>query len=109
MQHLLRILEEDVRACIRLIEVVKAIESGFFSPEEPHRYAALMDMLHHDDRFMVCADFESYLLAQHKAATLWRRPEEWWRMSILNTAGMGWFSSARAIREYAEIIWGVPV
>jgi starch phosphorylase len=92
----------------RLIEVVKAIESGFFSPEEPDRYAALMDMLHHDDRFMVCADFESYLLAQHKVATLWRRPEEWWRMSILNTAGMGWFSSDRAIAEYAANIWGVP-
>jgi starch phosphorylase len=92
----------------RLIEVVKAIESGFFSPEEPNRYAALIDMLHHDDRFMVCADFESYLLAQHKVATLWRQPEAWWRMSILNTAGMGWFSSDRAIREYAEHIWGVP-
>jgi starch phosphorylase len=92
----------------RLIEVVKAIESGFFSPEEPSRYAALMDMLHHDDRFMVCADFESYLLAQHKVATLWRRPEDWWRTSILNTAGMGWFSSDRAIREYAATIWGVP-
>jgi starch phosphorylase len=92
----------------RLIEVVKAIESGFFSPEEPNRYAALMHMLHHDDRFMVCADFESYLLAQHKVATLWRQPEAWWRMSILNTAGMGWFSSDRAIREYAEHIWGVP-
>jgi starch phosphorylase len=92
----------------RLIEVVKAIESGFFSPEEPGRYAALMDMLHYDDRFMVCADFESYLLAQHKVATLWRQPEAWWRMSILNTAGMGWFSSDRAIGEYAANIWGVP-
>jgi starch phosphorylase len=93
----------------RLIEVVKAIESGYFSPDEPHRYAALMDMLHHEDRFMVCADFDSYLLAQSKVAALWRRPEDWWRMSILNTAGMGWFSSDRAIAEYAANIWDVPV
>jgi starch phosphorylase len=92
----------------RLIEVVKAIESGCFSPEEPGRYAALMDMLHFDDRFMVCADFDSYLLAQSKVAGLWRRPEVWWRTSILNTAGMGWFSSDRAIGEYAANIWGVP-
>jgi starch phosphorylase len=93
----------------RLIEVVKAIESGYFSPHETSRYAALMDMLHHDDRFMVCADFDSYLLAQSKVAALWRRPEDWWRMSILNTAGMGWFSSDRAIAEYAATIWDVPV
>jgi starch phosphorylase len=93
----------------RLIEVVKAIESGYFSPNEPQRYAPLMDMLHREDRFMVCADFDSYLLAQSKVAALWRRPEDWWRMSILNTAGMGWFSSDRAIAEYAANIWDVPV
>jgi starch phosphorylase len=40
---------------------------------------------------------------------LWQSPTDWWRASILNTARMGWFSSDRAVREYAREIWRVPV
>ena len=61
------------------------------------------------DRYMVAADFDSYWDAQRKIDALWAHPAEWWRMAILNTAGMGWFSSDRTIREYAREIWNVPV
>jgi starch phosphorylase len=39
---------------------------------------------------------------------LWRTPDKWNAMAIHNTARMGWFSSDRAIRQYAKDIWNVP-
>ena len=54
------------------------------------------------DRFMVAADFDAYWEAQRAVDRLWQSPADWWRMSILNTARMGWFSSDRTIREYAR-------
>jgi glycogen phosphorylase len=61
------------------------------------------------DRFMVAADFDDYWRAQREVDALWRSPADWWRASILNTARMSWFSSDRAIREYAREIWHVAV
>ncbi len=98
----------EIAASPALATVLDQIAGGVFSPEDPTRYAGLVDMLRHDDRFLVCADFDSYYQAQRDVAALWRRPDAWWRTSILNTAGMGWFSADRAIREYAANIWNVP-
>ena len=69
----------------------------------------LVDSLTAEDWFMVAADFDSYLAAQTRAAQLYRDPQAWRREAVLNTAGMGWFSSDRSIAEYASDIWGVPV
>jgi len=98
-----------IAACPALQEVLEAIAGGVFSHDEPDRYAGLVDGLRHHDHFMVCADFDAYYRAQRDSGSLWRRPDAWWRASILNTAGMAWFSSDRAIREYAEKIWNVPI
>jgi starch phosphorylase len=76
-----------------------------FSPDDRKRYRPLVDALRHHDFFMVCADFESYRATQRAVADLWRDPAQWWRRAILNTAGMGWFSSDRAILDYAREIW----
>jgi glycogen phosphorylase len=92
-----------------LAGVLDAIESGVFSPDQPDRYRALVNVLRYQDYFMVCADFDAYQSIQRDIAALWRQPAAWWRSSILNTAGVGWFSSDRAIGEYAAKIWGVPV
>jgi glycogen phosphorylase len=91
-----------------LADVLDAIESGAFSPDDPDRYRGLVNVLRYQDYFMVCADFDAYLAIQRDIAALWRRPAAWWRSSILNTAGAGWFSSDRAIREYAAKVWDVP-
>jgi glycogen phosphorylase len=100
-----QILEADPT----LREVLHQIASGFFSPEEPDRFRPIVDaLLDHGDRYMVLADFASYLAGQDDVDALWRdRPETWTRKAVLNVAGMGMFSSDRTVRGYAEEIWDV--
>ncbi len=93
----------------KLAEVLDAIASGVFSPDEPDRYRGLVDALTHNDYFLVTADFESYFDTQRAVFKRWRDKPGWWRSAVLNTAHMGWFSSDRTIKEYAEEIWDVPV
>ena len=92
-----------------LSDVVDAIADGVFSPEERGRYAATIEALRATDWFMVTGDFAAYHEAQRGVDALWRDHPTWTRKAILNTAGMGWFSSDRTIREYAEDIWRVPI
>jgi len=83
--------------------------SGAFSPDEPDRFAAIVEALRHRDYYMVSADFDAYYDAQRGIDSRWRANSAWSRASILNVARMAWFSSDRTIREYAEDIWDVPV
>ena len=92
-----------------LQQVLDAIGSGAFSRDEPERYRELVSDLTTNDWFMVSADFDAYSEAQCDVAMRWCDCHAWWRSSVLNTARMGWFSSDRTIREYAEEIWHVPV
>jgi len=93
----------------RLGRALDLIRAGVFSPDEPHRFDSLVGAVTSDDPFMVAADFESYWAAQRQVDALWQNPSAWWRASVLNTARVGWFSSDRTIREYADDIWQVPV
>ena len=56
---------------------------------------------------MLLADYPSYIEKQDEVGLLFQDKKRWTRMSILNTARMGKFSSDRAIREYCDHIWGV--
>jgi glycogen phosphorylase len=89
-----------------LAEVLHALETGTFSPDDRGRYRELVDGLRHHDYFMVTADFDAYWNAQRSLNTLWQDREAWSRKAICNTARMGWFSADRAILEYARDIWG---
>ncbi|WOJ90119.1 glycogen/starch/alpha-glucan phosphorylase [Methylocapsa polymorpha] len=100
---------DAINRSAKLAEVLEAIASGVFSPDEPDRYRGLVDILIHHDYFMVTADFESYYEAQRAVFRRWRDKRSWWRAAALNTAHMGWFSSDRTIAEYAKDIWDVPV
>ncbi len=69
----------------------------------------MVDVLTYHDHFLVSADFDAYAAAQRRVDAKWRDQAAWWRSSILNTAGVGWFSSDRAIREYCDDIWNVKL
>jgi starch phosphorylase len=100
--------EAAIAASPVLGDVLGAVGSGVFSPDDRHRYAQLVDVLRHHDHFMVTADFDAYYKAQRAVDTRWRDRKSWWRSAIVNTAKMGWFSSDRTIADYAEEIWNVP-
>ena len=70
----------------RLAEALRAIAGGVFSPDDPHRYAQLVDTLTYYDHFLVAKDFDAYYEAQRRVDARWRDQKAWRRSSILNTA-----------------------
>ncbi len=97
----------QVESSPALREVVEQMASGFFSPEDQHRYASLVDLITGSDYFLVAADFDAYYEAQRRIDGAYRDQDAWSRMAALNTAHSGWFSSDRTIRGYARDIWEV--
>ncbi|MDP8984467.1 MAG: glycogen/starch/alpha-glucan phosphorylase [Pseudomonadota bacterium] len=90
-----------------LRDVLELIRSGFFSRGDTELFRPLIDGLLYHDPYLLLADFQSYVECQERVAEVYRDTERWTRMSILNTARSGKFSSDRTIREYCEEIWQV--
>lgn len=90
-----------------LQKAVDMISSGYFSKDQPDLFKPIVESLLQNDQYLVLADFENYIKCQEKVAKAYRNRSLWTTMSILNTAGMGKFSTDRTIREYADEIWGV--
>lgn len=88
-----------------LREALAQIAQGCFSRGDPEVFRPLVDNLLHVDPFLVLADFADYVACQQRVNDAWRDERRWTRMSIMNTARSGKFSSDRAIREYCERIW----
>ncbi|MBB3350628.1 glycogen/starch/alpha-glucan phosphorylase [Rhizobium lentis] len=88
-----------------LSQALSAIGSGVFSPDDRNRYTALIDGIYSHDWFMVAADFDAYAQAQRDVDQIWTNQAAWYTKTINNTARMGWFSSDRTIRQYADEIW----
>jgi starch phosphorylase len=81
--------------------------SGHFSPEQKNLFQPLVDSLLYHDAYTVMADYRSYIDCQQKVSEAFKDQEKWTRMSILNVARSGKFSSDRTIREYCKEIWNV--
>ncbi len=90
-----------------LRDVIDLIRSGFFSRGDTELFRPLIDGLLYQDPYLVLADFQSYLECQAEVSKTYDDTERWTRMSILNTARSGTFSSDRTISEYCADIWGV--
>jgi starch phosphorylase len=98
---------EAIAADEGLREALELLESGFFSRGDQGLFLPLTRTLRERDDYLLCADYPSYIEAQDRAGRAWLRQKEWLRMSVLNVARVGKFSSDRAIREYCEKIWQV--
>jgi starch phosphorylase len=97
-----------VTADVSLREALESIAAGDLCPEEPGRFRPIVDaLLRHGDAYLVLADFPGYRECRRAVSRVWADPERWTRMSILNTARMGRFSSDVTIARYAREIWGV--
>jgi starch phosphorylase len=90
-----------------LKEVIDLISSGYFCTERPDLFRPIVDHLLNDDAYRIMADFRPYIDCQDRVDEAYLAPDDWNRMSLLNIANMGRFSSDRTIREYAEEIWKV--
>jgi len=88
-----------------LREVIDLIGAGFFSRGNSEQFRALLDNLLYHDPYMVLADYAAYSHCQQRVDAGYCDRERWTRMSILNAARSGKFSSDRTIREYCSQIW----
>jgi starch phosphorylase len=90
-----------------LRDALDLLMSGTFSRGDRGLFQPLVQSLLDRDEYMVLADYAAYVACQDRVAQAYQDPDKWSRMSILNVARMGKFSSDRAIREYCRDIWHV--
>lgn len=93
--------DDELRAVLGLIA------DGTFSYGDTDVFRPLVDSLTYSDPFLVLADYRAYVECQERVSRAWRDTDAWTRMSILNSARSGKFSSDRAIAEYCDDIWQV--
>jgi starch phosphorylase len=93
-----------------LAAVLDSIAQGDYSGGDRQLFRPIVDSLLNHDEYLTLTDFQPYLDAQDAVERAYRDREGWTRMSILNAARCGFFSSDRSIRDYCELIWkAVPV
>jgi starch phosphorylase len=90
-----------------LAQVLDMIAGGYFSTDAPGRFRPIVEGLLGGDPYLLLADYRSYVGCQEQVDALYGDEDEWSRRALLNIAGMGGFSSDRAVSEYASRIWGV--
>jgi starch phosphorylase len=88
-----------------LREALDSIAGGYFSGGDRERFRPLVDSLLTRDDYMLLADYQSYIDCQERVSEAYRDQDAWTRMSILNAARVGGFSSDRSIRDYCRDIW----
>jgi starch phosphorylase len=89
----------------QLKEIIDAVGGGEFSDGDRGLFQPLVQSLLDRDEYMLFADYQSFVDCQDRVSAAYRDQERWTRMSILNVARIGRFSSDRAIRDYSADIW----
>jgi glycogen phosphorylase len=84
------------------------INGGHFSPNDRGLFQPIYNsLLHGGDKYLLLADYASYIKCQEAVSKMYRDPAAWTKKSILNVARMGKFSSDRTIQQYSDDIWNV--
>jgi starch phosphorylase len=96
---------EYYNANATLRQAIDQIASGYFSQGNASLFQPLIESLKNHDDYLVFADYQAYINAQKHVSQVYRHQDQWVRQSILNVARIGYFSSDRTIREYAQDIW----
>ncbi len=91
-----------------LQQVIDQLSSGFFSQGEPDLFQPIVKaLLNEGDYYAVLADYRSYIEKHGEVEQTWQNKREWNRRAIINIANMGYFSSDRSVKEYAQKIWKI--
>ena len=94
--------DPEIKAALDMIKanVFSLLEPGLFEP-------ILRSLLDYNDYYMLLADLRSYSEAQDRVDAAYRDAKKWNRMSLVNVARSGFFSSDRSVMEYARDIWHI--
>jgi glycogen phosphorylase len=90
-----------------LKRVIDLINTGLFAHGDKGLFGPLIDHLLYHDEYLLMADYRSYVDCQEEVNRAFQDSARWTRMSIINTARIGKFSSDRSIHEYARNIWNL--
>ncbi len=92
-----------------LMRVMQLLQSGHFNQFEAGIFDPIIEAIRSPhDPWLVAADFASYVAVQKQVAQAYQDQRQWNRMSILNTAAGGKFSTDRTMHDYNEQIWQLP-
>jgi starch phosphorylase len=98
----------EVESDPELKQTLDLIASGFFSPDRPDDAKPVIGrLLSSGEPFLVLADYAAYAKAQDQVDALYVSEDRWSHKAVINCLNMGYFSSDRSIREYADRIWAV--
>lgn len=99
---------DDYNGNAELKLVIDRLSSGFFSHGDTNLFKPLLDSLLYRDDYLLLTDYQSYVECQDRVSQAYQDGDQWTRMSILNVARMGFFSSDRSIQDYLQNIWKAP-
>lgn len=91
----------------RIKEVIDQLTNGFFERVDKEEFAEIRDNLLYSDHYFILKDFDSYIKAHEKINDLYKNRQQWLKMSIINTAKSGFFTTDRTMKQYNDDIWHV--
>ncbi|MDG5814494.1 glycogen/starch/alpha-glucan family phosphorylase [Chitinispirillales bacterium ANBcel5] len=93
----------------RLEDIFSLLDELLPAVQDGHAIYPLLSSLRDADRQFALLDFDDYVSKQKDIDILFANKNDWYRKCLLNIARVGWFSADRAVKEYAQTIWKIPV